>query len=46
MLSLAFRFMTGFAIGFEFAPAPGVYFSAYLCIVEVALYNEEGLENE
>ena len=43
---LALRFMTGFAVGLEFAPAPGIYFSIYLGIVEVALYNEEEMEDE
>lgn len=38
--------MTGFALGIEVAPAPGIYFSLYLGIAEVALYNEEGLDDE
>ena len=45
-MSIAIRFMTGFALGVEFAPAPGMYFSLYLGIAEIAFYNEEGLEDE
>jgi len=43
---IALRFMTGFALGLEFVPGPGIYISIYLGIVEIALYNEEGLEDE
>lgn len=45
-MSIAIRFMTGFAVGLEFAPAPGVHLSLYLFIVEVAFYNQEELEDE
>lgn len=45
-MSLAIRFMTGFAVGLEFAPAPGIYISLYVGSVEVALYNEEEMEDE
>jgi len=46
MLSIAFRLMAGFTLGFEVSPAPGVYFTVYLGIAEVAFYNEEELEDE
>ena len=45
-MSTAVRFMTGFAVGIEFAPAPGMYFCLYLGIAEVAFYNEEELEDD
>ena len=45
-MSIALRLMTGFAVGFELAPAPGMYFSLYLGIAEIAFYNEEELEDE
>ena len=45
-MSIAIRFMTGVSVGFEFAPAPGVYVSLYLGILEIARYNEEELEDE
>jgi hypothetical protein len=45
-MSIALRFITGVAVGLEFSPAPGVHLSLYLGIVEIAFYNEEGLEDE
>jgi hypothetical protein len=45
-MSIALRLMAGFALGFEIAPAPGIYVSLYLGIAEVAFYNEEEMENE
>lgn len=45
-MSVAIRPLTGVALGFEFAPISGVYFTVYLGIVEVAFYNEEELEDE
>jgi hypothetical protein len=38
--------MTGFAVGFELTPGPGVYLSLYLGFAEVAFYNEEELEDD
>jgi hypothetical protein len=38
--------MTGFVLGFEITPAPGMYFSLYLGIAEFAFYNEEELEDD
>jgi len=36
--------MTGAALGFEIAPAPGVYVSFYLGIFELVFFNPEELE--
>lgn len=41
---MAIRLMTGAALGFEIAPAPGVYVTIYLGILEIALFNPEELE--
>lgn len=45
-MSIAVRFMTGFALGLEINPGPGVHVSLYLGIAEVAFYNEEELEDD
>ena len=45
-MSIALRWMAGLVVGFEIAPAPGMYLSLYLGIIEVVFYNEEGLEDE
>lgn len=45
-MSIAIRLMTGFVLGFEITPAPGMYFSLYLGIAEFAFYNEEELEDD
>lgn len=45
-MDIAIRFMTGFALGLEFNAAPGVYFCLYLGIAEVAIFNEEEMEDE
>jgi len=45
-MSIAVRFMTGVALGFEINPGPGVYISVYLGIAEIAFYNEEELEDD
>jgi hypothetical protein len=42
---VAIRFMTGFAVGLEFAPQKGMYLSLYLGIIEVVFYSEEDLED-
>jgi hypothetical protein len=36
--------MAGIALGFDVNPAPGVYVSIYLGIVELAFYNPEEIE--
>jgi len=41
---MAIRLMAGLALGFDVNPAPGVYVSIYLGIVELAFYNPEELE--
>jgi hypothetical protein len=41
---MAIRLMAGLAVGFDVNPAPGVYVSIYLGIVELAFYNPEELE--
>lgn len=41
---MAIRLMTGAALGFEITPAPGVYVTIYLGILEIALFNPEELE--
>ena len=41
---MAIRLMTGAALGFEIAPAPGVHVSIYLGILEIVFYNPEELE--
>ena len=45
-MSIAIRLMAGLALGFEVNPAPGIYVSLYLGIAEIAIYNEEEIENE
>lgn len=45
-MSIAIRFMTGFAVGIEINAAEGVYVSLYLGIAEIAFYNEEEMEDE
>ena len=44
-MSIAIRFVTGFILGFEFSPAPGVYLCVYGGIFEMAFYNEDKLED-
>lgn len=41
---MAIRLLAGLALGFDVNPAPGVYVSIYLGIVELAFYNPEELE--
>jgi hypothetical protein len=41
---MAIRLMAGLALGFDVNPAPGVYVSIYLGIIELAFYNPEELE--
>jgi hypothetical protein len=41
---MAIRLLTGIALGFDINPAPGVYVSIYLGIIEIACYNPEELE--
>jgi len=41
---MAIRLMAGLALGFDVNPAPGVYVSVYLGIVELAFYNPEEIE--
>ncbi|CAB4161179.1 hypothetical protein UFOVP729_35 [uncultured Caudovirales phage] len=41
---MAIRLLAGLAVGFDVNPAPGVYVSIYLGIVELAFYNPEELE--
>jgi hypothetical protein len=41
---MAIRLMAGIALGFDVNPAPGVYVSIYLGIVELAFYNPEEIE--
>lgn len=45
-MSIAIRFMTGVALGFEINAAAGVYLSLYLGILEIAFYNEEEFDDE
>ena len=45
-MSIAIRFITGMCVGIEFAAVPGVYVSLYLGIIEIAIYNEEKLEDD
>ena len=45
-MSIATRFMTGVCVGIEFASVPGVYVSLYLGIIEIAIYNEEEMEDD
>lgn len=40
------RFITGFALGFDIAPLEGVYLTIYLGIIEIAIYNEEVVNEE
>lgn len=40
-MTIAFRLLCGMGLGIEFAPAPGVYCTLQLFIVEIALFNEE-----
>lgn len=44
-MSLAIRFTCGLVFGFDALPAPGVYVSVYLGIIELAFYNEDKLED-
>jgi hypothetical protein len=41
---MAIRLMAGIALGFDVNPAPGVYVSIYLGIVELAFYNPKEIE--
>ncbi len=41
---MAIRLLAGIALGFDVNPAPGVYVSIYLGIVELAFYNPEEIE--
>ena len=41
---MAIRLLAGLALGFDVNPAPGVYVSIYLGIVELAFYNPEEIE--
>jgi hypothetical protein len=43
-MQIAFRLMTGMAIGLEFTPVTGVYLHLYLGIVEVVFFNEDEIE--
>jgi hypothetical protein len=45
-MSIALRFMAGFALGFEVNASPGVYLCIYLGIAEIAVFNEEEMEDE
>jgi hypothetical protein len=38
--------MTGVALGFEINASPGLYLCLYLGIVEIAVFNEEEMEDE
>jgi hypothetical protein len=40
-VGVSFRFITGFALGFDLTPVKGVYVTIYLGIIEIAIYNEE-----
>lgn len=44
--SISARFITGFALGFDIAPMKGVHLTIYLGIIEVAIYNEEEVNEQ
>ena len=40
-MTIVFNFITGFVVGFDIAPAPGIYVVVSLGIVEIAFFNDE-----